>query len=83
MVRAKGKYLYFGDEEFTSIPNRFDRDNRCVVVRNTFDDATIVEDEKGFYVEVNNQYDKRFKSMRLLAQWLNENSYRFVGIDDR
>ena len=83
MISAKGKCLFFSDDGFTTIPDRFDRNNRCVVVRNAVDDATIVKDEKGLYVEVNNQYDKRFKSMQLLAEWLNENSYRFVGIDDR
>ena len=38
--------------------------------------------KSGKYLDTN-RYDKRFKDLKKLANWLNKNKFRYVGIDDR
>jgi len=43
------------------------------------DTAKVTERSKGFYVEVNNRYDKEFKNEKDLDKWLKKEKYEWVG----
>ena len=75
-----GKYLDM-DGSITSIPGPYDRD--AIVFRNSRGDTLVYRDSKGIYVDINNRSDERFKDLKQLADWLNKNNYRYVGIDNR
>ena len=75
-----GKYLDM-DGSITSIPGPYDRD--AVIFRdNSGGDASVYKDNKGIYLDTG-RYDKRFRDLKQLANWLNKNKFRYVGIDDR
>ena len=75
-----GKYLDM-DGSVTSIPGPYDRD-AVVFDNNRGETAKVYKDNKGLYLDTN-RYDKRFKDLKKLADWLNKNKFRYVGIDDR
>jgi uncharacterized protein (DUF1330 family) len=75
-----GKYLDM-DGSITSIPGPYDRD--AIVFRNSRGDTLVYRDSKGIYADINNRSDERFKDLKQLADWLNKNNYRYVGIDNR
>ena len=75
-----GKYLDM-DGSITSLPGPHERS--AVVFRdNRGGDASVYKDSKGIYLDTG-RYDKRFKDLKQLVNWLNKNNYRYVGIDDR
>ena len=75
-----GKYLDM-DGSITSLPGPHERS--AVVFRdNRGGDASVYKDSKGIYLDTG-RYDKRFKDLKQLTNWLNKNNYRYVGIDDR
>ena len=75
-----GKYLDM-DGSITSLPGPSERS--AVVFRdNRGGNASVYKDNKGIYLDTG-RYDKRFKDLKQLANWLNKNNYRYVGIDDR
>ena len=75
-----GKYLDM-DGSITSIPGPYDRD-AVIFSDNRGGDAKVYRDSRGIYLDTG-RYDKRFKDLKQLANWLNKNNYRYVGIDDR
>ena len=81
-ISVKGsKYLDLGGGDITSLPGPHERS--AVVFRdNRGGDASVYKDNKGIYLDTG-RYDKRFKDLKQLANWLNKNNYRYVGIDDR
>ena len=75
-----GKYLDM-DGDITSLPGHHERS--AIVFRdNRGGDASVYKDSKGIYLATG-RYDKRFKDLKQLANWLNKNKFRYVGIDDR
>ena len=75
-----GKYLDM-DGSITSIPGPYER-SAVVFSDNRGNDAKVYKDSKGIYLD-SGRYDKRFKDLKQLANWLNKNNFRYVGIDDR
>tara|TARA_Y100000034_G_scaffold112188_1_gene145921 strand:+ start:279 stop:554 length:276 start_codon:yes stop_codon:yes gene_type:complete len=75
-----GKYLDM-DGSITSIPGPYDRD-AVIFSDNRGEDAKVYRDSKGIYLD-SGRYDKRFKDLKQLANWLNKNKYRYIGIDNR
>ena len=43
------------------------------------DTAKVTAWIKGFYVEVNNKYDLKFKTEKELDKWLKKEKYEWVG----
>jgi hypothetical protein len=82
-ISVKGsKYLDLGGGSVASLPGPHDRD--AVVFRdNRGRDTLVYKDSKGIYADIDNRSDKRFKDLKQLANWLNKNNYRYVGIDNR
>ena len=82
MISVKGsRYLDLGDGDITSLPGPHERS--AVVFRDNRGDTLVYRDSKGIYADINNRSDERFKDLKQLANWLNKNNYRYVGIDDR
>ncbi len=81
-ISVKGsKYLDLGGGDITSLPGPHERS--AVVFRdNRGGDASVYKDNKGIYLDTG-RYDKRFRDLKQLANWLNKNKFRYVGIDDR
>ena len=81
-ISVKGsKYLDLGEGDITSLPGPHERS--AVVFRdNRGGDASVYKDNKGIYLDTG-RYDKRFKDLKQLVSYLNNNKYRYVGIDDR
>ena len=78
--KMKGKYLYFPDGEVSSIPGNNDRDAIMVDIgRDTFG----IYMQNGKLYTAGNKYDKTFKNGNDLANWLNKNKAKYVGIDNR
>ena len=75
-----GKYLDM-DGSITSIPGQYER-SAVIFSDNRGGDAKVYKDSKGIYLDTG-RYDKRFKDLKQLANWLNKNKFRYVGIDDR
>jgi len=46
---------------------------------NKGDTAKVTSWVKGFYVEVNNKYDMKFKTEKELDKWLKKEKYEWVG----
>ena len=74
-----GKYLDM-DGSITSLPGPYDS-SAVVFSDNRWNDAKVYRDSKGIYLDTG-RYDKRFKDLKQLANWLNKNKYRYIGIDD-
>ena len=78
--KMKGKYLYMPSGEMSSIPGNYGRDAIMV---------DIGRDEWGIYMQqgklyaAGNKYDKFFKNGNDLANWLNKEKAKYVGIDNR
>ncbi len=45
------------------------------------DNAKVEKDGKGFYAEINNDYDKDFKNKTELNRWLKKEKYELIGYD--
>jgi len=81
-ITVKGsKYLDLGGGDITSIPGPYER-SAVVFDNNRGESAKVYKDNKGLYLDTN-RYDKRFRDLKQLANWLNKNKFRYVGIDDR
>jgi hypothetical protein len=75
-----GKYLHFGPNWFSSLP---ELDEDCVLVFESKDDEVrVYKDEQGIYGDFNS-YDKHFKDEQELVDYLNENKFCYIGVDDR
>ena len=78
--KVKGKYLYMPDGEMSSIPGNYDRDAIMVdIKRDTFGVYMM----QGKLYAAGNSYDKTFKNINDLANWLNKENAKYVGIDNR
>jgi hypothetical protein len=75
-----GKYLDM-DGSITSIPGPYER-SAVVFSDNRGNEVKVYTDNKGIYLDTG-RYDKRFRDLKQLANWLNKNNFRYVGIDDR
>ena len=78
---SSGKsYLYTPTGETSSIPGNNDRDAIMVDIgRDTFG----IYMTQGKLYAAGNKYDKFFKNGNDLANWLNKNKAKYVGIDNR
>ena len=81
-ISVKGsKYLDLGGGDIISLPGPYEKS--AVVFRDKRGgDVNVYKDSKGIYLD-SGRYDKRFKDLKQLANWLNKNNFRYVGIDDR
>ena len=78
--KMKGKYLTFPDGEVSSIPGNYDRDAIMVdIKRDTFG----IYMTQGKLYAAGNKYDKFFKNGNDLANWLNKEKAKYIGIDRR
>ena len=77
--QMKGKYLYFPDGELSSIPGNNDRD--AIMVQIKRDTFGIYMNQGKLYAV--GSYDKTFKNGNDLANWLNKEKAKYLGIDDR
>ena len=80
-ISVKGSKYLDMDGSITSIPGPRDRD-AVVFDNNKGETAKVYTDTAGLYLDTN-RYDKRFKNLKQLVNWLNKNGYRYVGIDNR
>jgi len=77
--KGSGKYIYTPDGEVSSIPGNYDRS--AIVVRIGRDTFNIYMNKGKLYAVGN--YDKFFKNINDLANWLNKEKAKYLGIDDR
>jgi hypothetical protein len=77
--QMKGKYLYFPDGELSSIPGNNDRD--AIMVQIKRDTFGIYMNQGKLYAV--GSYDKTFKNGNDLANWLNKEKAKYLGIDNR
>ena len=77
--KMKGKYLYFPDGEVSSIPGNYDRD--AIMVQIKRDTFGIYMNQGKLYAV--GSYDKTFKNGNDLANWLNKEKAKYIGIDNR
>ena len=76
---TKGKYLTMPDGELSSIPGNNDRD--AIMVQIKRDTFGIYMNQGKLYAV--GSYDKTFKNGNDLANWLNKEKAKYLGIDDR
>lgn len=73
----KSKYLEFPDGSITDIS----KDSK-VLVSNGEEDISISKKDNGdFYLDIDNTYDKIFKSGKNLVDFLNKGKFTYIGID--
>tara|TARA_R110000823_G_scaffold131215_1_gene259547 strand:- start:1 stop:627 length:627 start_codon:yes stop_codon:yes gene_type:complete len=77
--QMKGKHLYMPDGELSSIPGNNDRD--AIMVQIKRDTFGIYMNQGKLYAV--GSYDKTFKNGNDLANWLNKEKAKYLGIDDR
>jgi len=77
--QMKGKHLYFPDGEVSSIPGNNDRD--AIMVQIKRDTFGIYMNQGKLYAV--GSYDKTFKNGNDLANWLNKEKAKYLGIDNR
>jgi len=77
--KMKGKYLYFPDGEVSWIPGNYDRD--AIMVQIKRDTFGIYMNQGKLYAV--GSYDKTFKNGNDLANWLNKEKAKYIGIDNR
>ena len=76
----KGKYLNMPSGETSSIPGTYEPDSIIVSIKRY--EFKIYLDKKGIYV-IGSRYDKHFKNGNDLANWLNKEKAKYLGIDRR
>ena len=72
--KAKGKYLYMPDGEVSSIPGNYDRDAIVVGIKN---DTFKIYMQNGKLYTAGDRYDKSFKNLNDLANWLNKEKAKY------
>ena len=78
--KMKGKYLNMPTGEESSIPGPYDNDALKVTVgRESFN---LYKGRKGI-IAIGDKYSKEFKNGNDLANWLNKNKAKYVGMDRR
>ena len=77
--KGSGKYLYMPDGAVSSIPGNYDRD--AIVVQIKRDYFNIYMKQGKLYAV--GSYDKIFKNINDLANWLNKENAKYIGIDNR
>ena len=75
-----GKHIISPTGETTSIPSHYGRDAVIVTIKR--DNFKIYMNRNKPYA-VGNKYDKTFKNGNDLANWLNKEKAKYLGIDDR
>jgi len=76
-----GKYLTMPDGELSTIPKKSEGDAIIVNIgRDTFY-IYLIQGNKPY--AIGNKYDKEFKNGNDLANWLNKEKAKYLGIDDR
>ena len=78
--KGSGKYIYTPDGEVSSIPGNYDRDAIMVDIKN---DTFGIYMQQGKLYAAGNKYDKFFKNGNDLANWLNKEKAKYIGIDNR
>lgn len=77
LIEVRGKYLKFPNGAITSISS-----DSSVVFDNRTSGETlrVTQDRNGLYGHTG-RWDKRFASLDELAKFLNQGSWRYVGVD--
>ena len=78
--KGSGKYLYSPDGSVSSIPGNYDRDAIVVGIKN---DTIKIYMQNGKLYTAGDRYDKSFKNLNDLANWLNKEKAKYIGIDNR
>ena len=78
--KMKGKYLNMPDGEESSIPGNYGRDAIAVGIKN---DTFKIYMQNGKLYTAGDRYDKSFKNLNDLANWLNKEKAKYYGIDNR
>ena len=79
--KSKGKYLSMPSGEESSIPGKNDRDAIIVQIKN--DMFSIITGANGKPYAYGPSYDKSFKTVNDLTNWLNKSKAKYQGIDNR
>ena len=77
--KAKGKYLYMPDGEVTSMPKASERDR--VIVQIKYDKFQIYMNQDNRSFSAYGRYSRQFKNLNDLANWLNKENAKYIGID--
>ena len=76
----KGKYLTMPGGEISSIPGTYDRKAIAVDIGRDEFKIHMLKSKPYAYGP---KYDKSFKNVNDLVNWLNKNKAKYVGIDNR
>ena len=82
VIKAQGDKLFLGGKSvtsFSSVPER-----EVLVFSNKKGDTLNLRRKSNgkFRADINNRFDKEFKTLKDVAKFLNKEKYKFVGVDD-